>query len=507
MIKPPEESERLLFVSSNKNLLYAIGAVTLLLLFSGMTLFILFNPEMSWLYVPFFIITIIYLIISYIIGIFGKEFDLERHQSFVNLFQPMHFKPEARPSIDIYYACCGEDLDVQKNALTHIVNLQLVYGPNAHVYILDDSKDSVTRPIYEKLKLLTENIFYVVRDDRPYLKKAGNLRNAFRNTNGEFIVIFDADFVPSTRFLYDTLPYLFFDNRIGIVQTPQFFQPNEQSNWISYGTAYVQELFYRLIQVSRQSFDGSICVGTNAVYRRSSLEPFGGTADIAYSEDVRTGFRVTAAGEKVKYLPLNLAKGLCPDTLPAFFLQQHRWSLGSIDLFLSKEFWASKISIMQRFCYLSGMLYYVSTGLGIVFINLPSIYLVIFKPHYILWFNAFFSVPSFLFGTIYNAKWSRFEWSISAMMSRLVSYYANLFALYERITGNLTPWQATGVAKKTPLYGKFQKLLFWNAIITFTVIIVGVALNIDHGIYNFIPTLFFQGLNFYLSMRILRDQI
>lgn len=508
MIKPPNEVELYLFSRNDKNKLYLFGSITLALLFCGMLLFTWFNPEFSWIYIPFLIITFVYLLISYIIGIFGKEFDVKAHKEFVNLFQPMFYKEQSRPTVDIYYACCGEDLKVQENSLRHIIKLQLAYGPNAHIYILDDSKDGITQPLFEKMRLLTNNISYIQRPDRPHLKKAGNLRHAFKITNGDYIAIFDADFVPSESFFYHTLPYLEYNQSIAIVQTPQFFQPDEQETWVSYGTAYVQELFYRLIQVSRQHFNGSICVGTNAVYRRSSLEPFGGTADIAYSEDVRTGFRVTANKQFVKYIPVVVAKGLCPDSLPAFFLQQHRWALGSIDLFFSKEFWIAKISFMQRLCYLSGMLYYISTGLSVLFINLPTLMLLLFKPHYILWFNIVFSLPSFLFGTVYNAYWSKFEWRISGMMSRQVSYYANLFALIERITGKLTPWQATGVATKTRLYSKFQDLIFINASLTFTFVIAGVFYNSAYmPFYNFVPTLFFQGLNFYISMRILKDQI
>lgn len=462
---------------------------------------------MSFLYFPFVFITVVYLIFSYIVGIFSKEFNYKAHRDLVRDYQVENLLEEDRPTVDIFYPTCGEPLDIQVNSLHSIIDLQKRYGNNCNIYCLDDSKNSMGLLAFDKVKHRTKNISYLSRPDKGVLKKAGNLRYAFTRTSGEYIVIFDADFVPSQNFLENTLPYFLYDKTIGIVQTPQFFDPEEQNTWVSKGTAYVQELFYRLIQVSRDHFSGAICVGTNGVYSRKCLEPFGGTADIPYSEDVRTGFRITTIGYRVKYIPIVLAKGLCPDELTAFFLQQHRWALGSIDLFLSKEFWANKISKMQRICYLSGMFYYISTGIGILFINIPSIYLLIFKPDLILWFNAVFSVPSFLFGTVYNANWSKFKWGIHAMMSRQVSYYANLFALVESLTGNITPWQATGVATKTKLYSKFQKLLFWNSILTFSTAIFCIGMNIDHGISNFIPTLFFQSLNFYISIRILRDQI
>lgn len=472
-----------------------------------MFLFLKFNPEVSFLYLPFVIITCFYLIITFIIGVFGKKFNYKFHQKLIREIQPESLDESVRPTIDIYYPTCGEDYDVQLNAIFAIVDLQKRWGINCHIYILDDSSDSSSHKVYQRAKLRTNNIHYIRRENRGYLKKAGNLRHAFGKTKGEYIAIFDADFVPSSNFFENTLPYFFYDETIGIVQTPQFFDPDDQKTWVSKGTAYVQELFYRLIQVSRNNFDGSICVGTCGLYSRKCLEPFGGTADIAYSEDVRTGFRITTIGFKVRYIPLVLSKGLCPDTLPAFFLQQHRWALGSIDLFFSKEFWLNKLTIMQRFCYLSGMLYYISTGLSVLFINIPSIYLLLFKPHLILIFNAVFSLPSFLIGTAFNAYWSKFEWGIHAMMSRQVSYYANLFAFIEKLTGNITPWQATGIAKKTKVYSNFQHLIFWNSIITYSFVIFCIGQHIEHGILNFLPTIFFQTINLYISLRILRDQI
>jgi cellulose synthase/poly-beta-1,6-N-acetylglucosamine synthase-like glycosyltransferase len=74
----------------------------------------------------------------------------------------------------------------------------------------------------------------------------------------------------------------------------------------------------------------AICVRCGT-YRRTALEPFGGTAAID-SEDVHTGFHVLDAGWHVKYIPVCLASGVCPD-LPAFFIQQYRWAMGSTTLF------------------------------------------------------------------------------------------------------------------------------------------------------------------------------
>lgn len=86
------------------------------------------------------------------------------------------------------------------------------------------------------------------RDNRPELKKAGNLRYAFARTSGEVISIFDADFCPRADFLRETLPYLV-DPSIGILQTPQFFRRLGRQTWVEQGAGACQEPFYRLVQV------------------------------------------------------------------------------------------------------------------------------------------------------------------------------------------------------------------------------------------------------------------
>src|SRR6185369_7761254 len=99
------------------------------------------------------------------------------------------------------------------------------------------------------------------------------------------------------------------------------------------------ELFYRISQVSRQAHDASICVGSNAVYRRAALDDTGGTALIEHSEDVHTGFNMRMHGWTIQYIPVILAKGLSPADMKAFFKQQYRWCLGSMTLLGSGKFW------------------------------------------------------------------------------------------------------------------------------------------------------------------------
>ena len=66
---------------------------------------------------------------------------------------------------------------------------------------------------------------------------------------------------------------------------------------------------------------------------------------------------------QVKYLPLCLAMGICPDEPRSFFMQQYRWCMGTSTLVLQRDFWRSDISSIHKLCFFNGMLFYVATAL------------------------------------------------------------------------------------------------------------------------------------------------
>src|SRR5690606_8949551 len=119
-----------------------------------------------------------------------------------------------------------------------------------------------------------------------------------------------------------------------------------------------------------------------------------------------TGFNVTSAGFRVKYIPLNLAKGLCPDEVKSFFTQQYRWCMGSFSLMTNPDFWASKLSFMQKANYCSGMLYYLATAVGVFVTPFPTMAMVWLLPEYVVWYSLLFTMPSFIFSSLFLAFWS-----------------------------------------------------------------------------------------------------
>jgi cellulose synthase (UDP-forming) len=276
-------------------------------------------------------------------------------------------------SVDIFIPVCGEDPRIIENTFRHVC--QLSWPGELSFYCLDDADSPDARQLAEKYGLT-----YLVRDDRPLHKKSGNLNNGLRNSTGEFIVVFDADFAPAPEFLLETLPYMLYTN-LGIVQTAQYFDVKRSNtkNWVQQMSGSVQDMFFCWAQPARNTADAAMCVGTNAVYRRNALESIGGFPRVsAGGEDVVTGLDMYAKGWRTIYLPLALAKGVCPDHFDAVINQQYRWSGTCMRMFTgdneySRSFKGARLKLSQKLVFWSGLLYYAQSMLALVVTVLPSI--------------------------------------------------------------------------------------------------------------------------------------
>lgn len=490
---PPSIDELRLYVDSNKKSYYLLAIPSLLLLVIGMCLFIFLKPGFI-IFLPWLLLFVLYLSMSYYIGINGKNFSFETHSIFVEWF-----KYEA-PDVDVFIPCCGENINVIRNTIHHATQIS---WPNEklHVYVLDDGKDEnvkIAASLYGATYLTRKNL---------ELRKAGNLRAAFGRTSSPFILILDCDFAARRDILLHTIPYLLADSKTAIVQTPQYFCTKSSEGWLQKGAAYVQELFYRLVQQSRQYMGkgAAICVGSCAVYRRQALKPFGGTYPINFSEDVHTGYQLIDHGWKIKYLPINLAKGLCPASIRQFFTQQLRWCRGSLSLCCNPMFWFSPVHVQTKLAYISGFLYYLATGIGVFLIPLPSILMVWFAPEWVFWHNMLYYLPSFLFGTIFLAKWTRAPFGLYALQARMVSYYAHFFGILETLTNKEFVWIPTGVKQHArDNYDRFINVFWiWSGLSYFLIVSGAVCHMKEITNVHFWPHIAFSSFYFFCQLRIL----
>jgi cellulose synthase/poly-beta-1,6-N-acetylglucosamine synthase-like glycosyltransferase len=477
----PDDATKELYLKSGRWLVILSGVVSFLSLSAGMVLFIKASVAFYW-FAGFFMFFAVYMMLSYLgIGIRGRDFDYPRHQE--RVAAGVDFKPH----VDIFLPICGEDIRLIENTWQHVSQLDWPAG-FLHVHVLDDGDSEVAARSAGEF-----GFNYIVRDDRPELKKAGNLRFAFARTSAPFIVILDADFCPRSDFLKNVLPYFSEDPKLAILQTPQFFEIKPEQSWVERGAGIVQELFYRLVQVNRDALGAAICVGTCGTYRRESLVPFGGTAQISMSEDVHTGFNVLNDGWRVKYIPVCLATGVCPDNLSSFFSQQMRWCAGSTSLFLNSDFWKSNLTVMQKVAFLSGMLYYWITALGIFMNPVPAVLIVWVRPDAVLWYNIAFAIPSIVFTQLVMRWWCKQTYGWSAICVKTVQNYAHLYAIRDKLMGSMVTWVPTGGSgsKKSARFQSARLLCGIWTLLYSGALVSGCTLRIWQGFswFSFAPSL------------------
>jgi len=402
----------------------------------------------TWVLAPWTAFTIVYLAVSLFSNFTGRDFDLPAHGTRVRKWQPLRY-----PDVDILLPICGEPLELLRNTWSYVSDLVRAYPGNAVAFVLDDAADPGAEELARDFGLV-----YKVRDNRGWMKKAGNLRYAFERTRGEFFVILDADFAPRPDFLAETLPY-FDDPNIGIVQTPQFFRPDASHTWVERAAGPMQEVFYRSMQTSRDSFGAAVCVGSCAVYRRSAVQAAGGPALIAYAEDVHTGLDVISQGWSVKYIPVNLATGASPSSVDAFAHQQYRWCLGSTTPL--RRLWKVPMSARAQAAYLSGFLYYLFTALLLLVVPLVAIGMLAFIPRDIDLQDYLVLAPAVINGVVLYPVWHRSAFGPGTWALEFVRAWSHALAIWDHFRGKVMAWQPTGT-RVSPVRRLWAALIVWN---------------------------------------------
>ncbi|MET8946284.1 cellulose synthase catalytic subunit [Streptomyces sp. NPDC004542] len=451
--QPPDDAEKYAYVRRHLSVLMAGSLVSFACLAVSQVLFTASSPWF-WLTTPLLALVVAdYLISLYLDGL-SKDFDLKAHKALV-----AGWRPAAHPSVDVFLPVCGEPLEVLHNTWVHVNRLAGTYRGEVNVYVLDDAADSEVGAMARDF-----GFRYVVRPDRGWFKKAGNLHHAFGITGGEHILILDADFAPRADLLDELLPYLDADERVGIVQSPQFFRITDRQNWIERGAGAVQEQFYRSVQTSREGKDGSICVGSCAVYRRSALAQIGGITLVEHSEDMYTGFDLRALGWKLRYVPVALSTGVCPDTAGAFHNQQYRWCMGSLELLTGRRFWELDLRFQTRLCYVSGFLYYLQTALATFVTPLIPLALLVLRPDLLRAENSLWVLPSVAYVTLLLPLWHRAPYRLEAWAVRLMYGWSHVFAVWDVLRGRPMGWKPTGSqgAKKNGMRRYWTGMIVWT---------------------------------------------
>ncbi|WP_083936932.1 glycosyltransferase family 2 protein [Longispora albida] len=401
-------------------------------IFTAVTLFLfaLRHPAL-WIFLAVLAVNVAAWLLSLVDGQRQRRITRQAHELLMHSWRPGRY-----PGVDVYLPTCGEPLDVLANAYRHVARMRWD-GP-LEVHVLDDA----ARP--EVAELAEAHGFrYHVRPDRPHLKKAGNLNNALTLTGGEYIAIFDADFCPRPDFLAHLAPYLS-DPAVGIVQSPQFFDTSREMNWIQRSAGSAQEWFFRWLQPSRDADNAAICCGSNALYRRSAIEEIGGFAKLDHSEDMYTGLELLKRGYRTQYIPVLLAKGISPDTMPAFINQQYRWAMGNLHLVHDRDFHRMRASWRLKASYWSGIAGYSVGAINAFAAPLPPLVMLFGYPGDIRpWHALPILAPLWVWFVLLPAV-SKSYWRIEVIRAHLVVSFAGAAAAWHTLRRRSATWVPTG---------------------------------------------------------------
>ena len=200
------------------------------------------------------------------------------------------------------------------------------------VQLLDDSDDETVDIIDARINQIKNkgiDIVHIRRKDRIGYK-AGALQHGLTLAQGEFIAVFDADFIPEKSFLKTVIPY-FKDKKIAMVQT-RWTHLNENFNLLTKMQAFGLNAHFTVEQTGRKKANSFINFnGTAGIWRKESILDVGGWHHDTLTEDLDLSYRAQLNGWEFEYLEAVESPAELPITLQAVKTQQFRWNKGTAE--------------------------------------------------------------------------------------------------------------------------------------------------------------------------------
>lgn len=283
------------------------------------------------------------------------------------------------------------------------------------VQVLDDSTDESFETTAAQIKKLREtglDIKHVTRENREGFK-AGALKEGLKTARGEFIAIFDADFLPTKSWLQRTIPY-FKNPDIGVVQT-RWGHINRNYSLLTKMQAFALDAHFTIEQVGRNSNDHFINFnGTAGVWRKECIEDAGNWQSDTLTEDLDLSYRSQLKGWKFKYLEDVETPAELPVVISAARSQQFRWNKGGAENFrkMNRRLMSDKDTSLKTrihgFIHLLNSSMFLSIFIVAV-LSIPMLYIKDFRPEYkyFFQFTSLFVVSTFIFFACYWVAYKR----------------------------------------------------------------------------------------------------
>jgi len=200
------------------------------------------------------------------------------------------------------------------------------------IQVLDDSSDDTVQIVAHAVarqRAKGFDISHIRRENRQGYK-GGALEHGLDHAKGEFIAIFDADFLPSPGFLEEMIPYFADSPDIGCLQA-RWGHLNHEDSWLTRAQATGIDGHFIIEQETRSEKGVFLNFnGTAGIWRRTCIEDAGGWHHDTLTEDLDLSYRAQLRGWQIRYLPHISAPAELPAHINAYKRQQFRWAKGSI---------------------------------------------------------------------------------------------------------------------------------------------------------------------------------
>lgn len=322
------------------------------------------------------------------------------------------------PPIAIVVPSYKEPLPIIRDALICLYNLTY---PNKYLYLLDDTRydgNWDTPENMEKYKKTLEEMcqWYGINLFRRKWRaaKAGIINDFFKFKKGEkldslqffnfqnkpqihekYLVIFDADMNPFPDFVEPLVERMEKSPNAAFIQTPQYYS-NFETNRVARAAGLQQAIFYEYICENKGDKNAVFCCGSNVLLRMEALNSLGGFDETSLTEDFSTSLQLHMKGWDSIYFNKILAFGMGPEDLGAYFKQQYRWALGTLNIAVKFPYIMflnfRKMPLYKWWEYSLSATYYLTGLFMFIMIICPVVFVLFEIPGYFLRSNLYVAV-------------------------------------------------------------------------------------------------------------------
>ena len=321
-------------------------------------------------------------------------------------------------------------------------NIALLEYPREklEIQVLDDSTDESVETTATEIKIVKEqgiDIQHIRRTNRQGFK-AGALKEGLEIAKGEFIAIFDADFLPKSDWLYQTVPY-FKNPEIGVIQT-RWGHINRNYSTLTKIQAFALDAHFTLEQVGRNSKGHFINFnGTAGLWRKECIYDAGNWEGDTLTEDLDLSYRAQLKNWKFKYLLNVETPAELPVVISAARSQQFRWNKGGAENFqkMAKRVITSKnLKFKSK---IHGLLHLLNSTmfLNVLIVGVLSIPMLYIKNEYAHLKNYFYMMSFFVISSIifFICYWYMYKNIYGSGLKNFFKYIGMFFTFFSIAMG------------------------------------------------------------------------